>query len=104
MTFTRIDFAWARTFVRCLMGSSSATLNGVAPRITLVITSSCITERITEAIQSGREAAWGLFGATVALVIVTPLLAIATFRLVRTARSEPRAPSEEVSDDAEALP
>ena len=56
------------------------------------------------AIQSGREAAWLLFGATVALVIVTPLLAIATFRLVRAARSEPRAPSEEVSDDAEALP
>ena len=56
------------------------------------------------AIQSGREAAWLLSGATVALVIVTPLLAIATFRLVRAARSEPRAPSEEVSDDAEALP
>ena len=40
------------------------------------------TEQITGAIQSGRTAAWGLFGATVALVIVTALLAIATFRLV----------------------
>lgn len=39
------------------------------------------TQRMTSAIQSGRTAAWFLVSATVALVIVTFLLAIATFRL-----------------------